>query len=115
MDLAVLVLNAASNIWSAHFQNSGSVMRNGSTSIEYGMSETIQEIEEDIRREEAEDEYQGTRTQAEAPQMKKADPRCPLRNWCKLKEMIAKCSALLWVLFGDVCPYMIKYISYGGC
>ena len=30
-----------------------------------------QEIEEDIRREEAEDEYQGTRTYAEALQMKK--------------------------------------------
>ena len=42
---------------------------------------TKQKIEEDIRREEAEAESQGTRTQAEAPQMKKVDTRCPPRNW----------------------------------
>ena len=64
----------------------------------------IQEIEEDIKREESEAESQGTRTQAEAPQMKKSDPRRPPRNWYKLKEMLATFAALLWVLFGDVCP-----------
>ena len=46
---------------------------------------TTQEIEEDIRREEAEAEPQGTRTQAEALQTKKADPRRPPRNWYELK------------------------------
>ena len=46
---------------------------------------TTQEIEEDIRREEAEAESQGTRSQTEALQMKKADPRRPPRNWYELK------------------------------
>ena len=41
---------------------------------------TTQVIEEDIRREEAEAEYQGKGNQAEALQMKKADPRRPPRN-----------------------------------
>ena len=36
--------------------------------------------------------------------MKKADPRRPPRNWYELKEMLDKFAALLWVLFGDVCP-----------
>ena len=36
--------------------------------------------------------------------MKKTYPRRPLRNWYKLKEMLAKFAALLWVLFGDMCP-----------
>ena len=36
--------------------------------------------------------------------MKKEDPRRPPRNWYKLKEMLATFSALLWVLFGYVCP-----------
>ena len=36
---------------------------------------TTQEIEDEIRREEAEAESQGTRTQAEELQTKKADPR----------------------------------------
>ena len=36
---------------------------------------TTQEIEEEIRQEEAAAESQGTRTQAEAMQTKKADPR----------------------------------------
>ena len=44
-----------------------------------------QEIEEDIRREEAEAESQGTRTQAEALQTKKADPSRPPINWYELK------------------------------
>ena len=69
---------------------------------------TTQEIEEDIRREEAAAEYQGTGTQSEAPQMKKPDPKHPPINWYELKEMLATFSALLWVLLGDVCPYMIK-------
>ena len=63
---------------------------------------TTQEIEEDIRREEAEAESKGTRTQAESLQMKKVDPRRPPRNWYKLKEMLATFYALLWVLFGDM-------------
>ena len=56
-------------------------------SLENGISSlmliprTTQEIEEDIIREEAEAESQGTRTQEEALQMKKVDPRCPPRNW----------------------------------
>ena len=36
--------------------------------------------------------------------MKKSYPRRPPRNWYELKEMLATFSALLWVLFGDVCP-----------
>ena len=46
------------------------------------ITRTTQEIEEEIRREEAADGYQGTRTQSEAPHMKKSDPRRPPRNWC---------------------------------
>ena len=46
---------------------------------------TTQEIEEDIRREEAEAKSQGTTTPAESIQMKKSDPRRPPRNWCELK------------------------------
>ena len=46
---------------------------------------TTQDIEENIRREEVEAGSQGTRTQAEALQMEKADPRCPSINWYKLK------------------------------
>ena len=65
---------------------------------------TTQEIEEGIRRKEAAAESQGTRTQAEALQMKKSDPRRRPRNWYGLKEMISTFAALLWVLFGDVCP-----------
>ena len=65
---------------------------------------TTQEIEEAIRREEAESESQGTRTQAEALKTKKADPSLPPRNWYDLKEMLATFAALLRVLFGDVCP-----------
>ena len=42
---------------------------------------TTPEIEEEIRREEAVAEPQGTRTKAEALQMKNADPRRPPRNW----------------------------------
>ena len=42
---------------------------------------TTQEIEEDISREDSEYESQGTRTQTEALQMKKAYPRRPPRNW----------------------------------
>ena len=36
--------------------------------------------------------------------MKKADPSRPPRNWYQLKEMLVTLSALLWVLYGDVCP-----------
>ena len=36
--------------------------------------------------------------------MKKIDPRHPPRNWYELKEVIATFAALLWVLFGYVCP-----------
>ena len=36
--------------------------------------------------------------------MKKADPRRPPRNWYELKEMLDTFAALLWALFGDVCP-----------
>ena len=65
---------------------------------------TKQDIEEYIRREEAADESKGTRTQAEALHIKKSDPRCPPRNWYELKDMIYTFAALLWVLFGYVCP-----------
>ena len=65
---------------------------------------TTQEIEEDIRIEEAETESLGTRTQEEALQMKKTDPRLPPRNWYELKEMIATFATFSWVIFGDVCP-----------
>ena len=56
---------------------------------------TTQEIEEEIRREEAATESQWTRTQAEALQTKKADPRRPPINWYELKEMLDTFSALL--------------------
>ena len=36
--------------------------------------------------------------------MKKEDPRLPPRNWYEFKEMLATFAALLWVLFGYVCP-----------
>ena len=65
---------------------------------------TTQEIEEDIWQEEAAAESQGTRNQAEALQIKKSDPRCSPRNWYELKEMLDIFAALLWLLFGDVCP-----------
>ena len=77
-------------------------------SVEIGISplmvipRTTQEIEEEIWREEAAAESQGTRTQAEALQMKKTDPRRQQRNWHKLKEMLATFAALLWSLFADV-------------
>ena len=70
-----------------------------------------QESEEEIRREEAEAESQGERTQAEALQMKKADPRRPPRNWYELKEMLATFSALLWVFWGDVCPLYSQILN----
>ena len=65
---------------------------------------TTQEIEEYNRREESEAESQGTRTQAEALQMKKSDPRRLPRNWYELKEMLSTFAALLRVLFEDVFP-----------
>ena len=65
---------------------------------------TTQEIEEDIWQEEAASESQGTRNQAEALQIKKSYPRCSPRDWYELKEMLATFAALLWLLFGDVCP-----------
>ena len=65
---------------------------------------TTQGIEEDIRQEEVTDQYKGKRTQAEALQMKKLDPRRPPRNWYNLKEIIATFVALLWVFFGDMRP-----------
>ena len=65
---------------------------------------TTQEIAEEIRREEVAAESQETRTQAKALKMKKADPRIPPRHWYELKEILASFAALLWVLFGDVCP-----------
>ena len=43
------------------------------------------ETEYEVRREEAEAESQETRTQAEALQMKKTDPRLAPRNWYGLK------------------------------
>ena len=46
---------------------------------------TTQEIEDEIRREEAEAESQGTRTQAEELQTKKSDPRLPPRIWYELR------------------------------
>ena len=63
-----------------------------------------QEIEEEIRREEEAAEYQGTKTQSEALQIKKEDTRRPPRNWYELKDMLATFDELLWVLFGYVCP-----------
>ena len=46
---------------------------------------TTQEIEEEIRREEAEAESQGTRTQSEALHMKNIYLRRPPINWYELK------------------------------
>ena len=69
---------------------------------------TTQEIEEEIRGEDVEAESQGTRTQAEALQMKKEDPRRPPRNWYELKEILTTFAALLCVLFGYVCPLYDK-------
>jgi len=72
---------------------------------------TTHEIEEEIRREEAADESQGTRTHAEALRLKKTDPRQPPRNWYELKEMCATFAALLWVLFGDQCPLYAQILQ----
>ena len=36
--------------------------------------------------------------------MKKSDPRRPPRKWYELEEILATFAALLWVLFGYVCP-----------
>ena len=55
---------------------------------------TTQEIEEEIRREESEAQSKGTRTQAEALQMKKAHPGRLPRNLYELKEMMATFAAL---------------------
>ena len=63
---------------------------------------TTQEIEEEIWREEAEAESQGTRTQEEALQTEKSVPSRPPRNWYELKEMLATFDSLLWVLFGGL-------------
>ena len=65
---------------------------------------TTQDIEEEMRRKEVESESQGTRTQAEALQMKKADTRGLPRNRYEIKEMLAIFAALWWVLFGNVGP-----------
>ena len=65
---------------------------------------TTHEIEEEIRREEAEAESQGTRTQVDSLQIKKSDPRRSPGNWYEFKKMLAKFAALLCFLFGDVCP-----------
>ena len=40
--------------------------------------------------------------------MNKSDPRRPPRNWYELEEMLATFFALLWVLFGDLCPLYDK-------
>ena len=40
----------------------------------------------------------------EVLQTKTADLRRPPRNWYELNEILATFDALLWVLFGDVCP-----------
>ena len=72
---------------------------------------TTQEIEEEIRQEEAAYESQGTRTQPDALQIKKAHPRRPPRNWYELKEMLATFYALLCVCFGDVCPLYYQVLK----
>ena len=72
---------------------------------------TTQEIEEDIWQEEVAAESQGTRTQSEALQMKKSDPRRPPRNWYELKYMLATFAELLWVFFGDMCPLYDKVLK----
>ena len=61
-----------------------------------------QEIEEEIGKEKAAAESQGTSTQEEALQMKKSDPRRPPRNWYEWKEILSTFAAILWVLFGYV-------------
>ena len=63
---------------------------------------TTQEIEEYIRRKDAEAESQGTRTQAEALQMKTIISKAPTKKLVRVYEMLATFSVLLWVLFGDV-------------
>ena len=65
---------------------------------------TTQDIEEEILREEASDESQGTRTQLESLQMKKTYPRCPPINWYEFKDMLATFAALLWVFFWRCVP-----------
>ena len=72
---------------------------------------TTQKTEEEIRQEKAEAESQGTRTQAEALQMKKVDPMRPPRNWYDLKEKLATFTALLWVFFGCVCPLYYQVLN----
>ena len=69
---------------------------------------TTQSFEEEIRREEAAAESQGTRTQAEALQMEKSDPRRSSRNLYELKGIIATFAALLLFCLEMCAPYMIK-------
>ena len=65
---------------------------------------TTQETKEEIQQEELEAESQGTSTEAEKLWIEKSDPRRPQRQWYELKQIIATFAALLWVLFGCVCP-----------
>ena len=65
---------------------------------------TKQEIKVNIWQEEADAKYWGKQTQSEALHMNKDDPRRPPRNWYELKKIMATFDALLWVLFGYVCP-----------
>ena len=65
---------------------------------------TTQEIEEEIRMKEAEAESQWKRTQAETLQIKKKIQGSHQETGTNKR----KSAALLWVLFGDVCPLYDK-------
>ena len=60
---------------------------------------TTQEIEEEIRREEAEAEPQGTRTQAEALKMKKTRSKDPTKKLVRVKR---NASNICYIVVGIV-------------
>ena len=61
-------------------------------------------VEEEVRKELAEKESQGNLTNAEAMQMKKSDQQNPAGNLYALRRMLCTFAALLWTLFGELCP-----------
>ena len=64
---------------------------------------TTQKIEEDVRREDAEDESQGTRIQRRNSKWKSRS-KALTKKLVRVKRKASYIYALLWVLFGYMCP-----------
>jgi len=94
--------------------NPGGASSASYTSAEVGLgplmviARTNEEVELELRREEAEDESSGTRTLQEAMGLRRADPRRPPRGYYEMKENIATFASLLFVCFGHKCPLYIQ-------